>query len=53
MSSVRARPLAVPPPPEIFLQLAQWQAVTRSNGTCDREPDASAEAACPSARTWH
>ncbi len=32
-SSVRARPLAVPPPPEIFLQVAQWHALTSRNGT--------------------
>src|SRR5262245_61238408 len=33
MSSVRARPLTVAPPPAIFLQLVQWQLVTRMNGT--------------------
>src|SRR6266516_1621194 len=31
IASERARPLAVPTPPEIFLQLAQWHCDVRSN----------------------
>jgi hypothetical protein len=33
IESVRARALTVPAPPEIFLQFAQCQYVTRSNGS--------------------
>ena len=40
IDSVRTPPLAVPTPPEIFLQVAQWQKdmLRKSSGTSNRTP---------------